>query len=149
MVVVLVVYLLANLSFLITLPASVLSNSKSVGYDFALIVGGHTFADVLSVMVAMTTMGAAHSTIFSASRVVFAAGRDGLFFGSRAIPALVYHPTLMIRRHRMVRIRQRRRYAVECGSGYNGLVLYPRRRWEQRRRIVRRRTSGPADTNVG
>ncbi|CEO97720.1 hypothetical protein PBRA_005834 [Plasmodiophora brassicae] len=80
MVVVLVVYLLANLSFLITLPASVLSNSKSVGYDFALIVGGHTFADVLSVMVAMTTMGAAHSTIFSASRVVFAAGRDGLFF---------------------------------------------------------------------
>jgi APA family basic amino acid/polyamine antiporter len=88
MLVVLVVYLLANLSYFYALPISEVLTSNSTAHPDALPVAtkaaqtflGPVGTAFISVAFIISTLGALNGIILSNSRIPFAMARDGLFF---------------------------------------------------------------------
>jgi APA family basic amino acid/polyamine antiporter len=88
MLVVLVVYLLANLSYFYALPVGEVVTSNSTAHPDALPVAtkaaqtflGPTGTAFISVAFIVSTLGALNGIILSNARIPFAMARDGLFF---------------------------------------------------------------------
>jgi APA family basic amino acid/polyamine antiporter len=88
MLVVLVVYLLANLSYFYALPVGEIVTSNSTAHPDALPVAtkaaqtflGSTGTAFISVAFIISTLGALNGIILSNARIPFAMARDGLFF---------------------------------------------------------------------
>jgi APA family basic amino acid/polyamine antiporter len=88
MLVVLAVYLLANLAYFYALPLNEVMTSSSTAYREALPVAtkaaqtflGDLGGKLVSVAFVLSAIGALHGSILSNARVPFAMARDGLFF---------------------------------------------------------------------
>lgn len=79
---VLVIYLVINAAFLMTLPFGALMASKSVAADAISAVGGQSGAAVIAALVMVSTFGSLNGSILSDPRVFYAMAEDGLFFRS-------------------------------------------------------------------
>ncbi|MGH8372420.1 MAG: APC family permease, partial [Gammaproteobacteria bacterium] len=79
---VLVIYLVINAAFLMTLPFGALAASKSVAADAVTAVRGHGGAAVIAALVMVSTFGSLNGSILSDPRVFYAMAEDGLFFRS-------------------------------------------------------------------
>jgi basic amino acid/polyamine antiporter, APA family len=90
MLIVTLVYLVANLAYFYALPVSEVMSASSTGHPDALPVAtkaaktflGLTGTKVVSVIFIVSTLGATHGCILACARVPFAMARDGIFFPS-------------------------------------------------------------------
>lgn len=88
MLLVLIIYLVVNLSYFYALPVGEIMSSNSTAYDKAPPVAakavqtflGPAGATFISVAFLISTCGALNGVILSAARIPFAMARDGLFF---------------------------------------------------------------------
>ena len=87
MTVVSAAYVAMNVAYLLVLPADVVDSSSSaakgggdaMGVTFARAVAGDWAANVVTVVVAMSSFGALNSCTLLSARQFYAAARDGLF----------------------------------------------------------------------
>jgi amino acid transporter len=82
---VIISYLLANISYFLVLPASVIESSNTVAVAFGSQVFGPIGSLVLALFVAGSCFGALNATTFTSGRLVYAAGKEGYLpslFGS-------------------------------------------------------------------
>lgn len=84
LVIVGVVYVTVNLSFLYALPMDVLRGTTRVGEAAATAMVGPMGASVIALTVLVSTLGADAAVILGASRLFYAMARDGLFFPAAA-----------------------------------------------------------------
>ena len=90
MILVVVIYCVANFSYFYALPFSQVLNSNSTVYRDALPVAAKAAqsftarygATLVSLVFVLSTLGALNGTILSSARVPYAMARDGLFFAS-------------------------------------------------------------------
>ena len=82
LVLVLLVYLLANAAFLYVLPMSVVARSEMVAATAAERVFGGGGRSLVAAMVMLSTVGSLNGTLMTSPRVFYAMARDGLFFRS-------------------------------------------------------------------
>jgi amino acid transporter len=85
---VLAIYLAANLAYLAVLPIETMRHSKLVAADVAQIVIGPAGVVFVSVTVMISTFGTLNTVLFTSPRVFFAMADDGLFFK----PVAKIHP---------------------------------------------------------
>lgn len=78
------IYLLANLAYLAVLPIEEIRVSKLVAADVALKVIGPAGVVFVSVTVMVSTFGTLNTVLFTSPRIFFAMADDGLFFKSVA-----------------------------------------------------------------
>ena len=78
------IYLLANLAYLAVLPIEEIRVSKLVAADVALKVIGPAGVIFVSVTVMVSTFGTLNTVLFTSPRIFFAMADDGLFFKSVA-----------------------------------------------------------------
>lgn len=82
---VIVSYLLANVSYFLVLPASVIESSNTVAVAFGQQVFGPVGSLILALFVSGSCFGALNATTFTSGRLVYAAGKEGYLpnlFGS-------------------------------------------------------------------
>lgn len=84
------IYLAANLAYLAVLPIEEIRVSKLVAADVAQKVIGPAGVIFVSVTVMISTFGALNATLFTSPRIFFAMADDGLFFK----PVAAVHPRL-------------------------------------------------------
>lgn len=77
---VIVIYLLANLAYLAVLPIEEIRVSKLVAADVAERVLGNPGVVFVSVTVMISTFGTLNTVLFTSPRIFFAMAEDGLFF---------------------------------------------------------------------
>ncbi len=77
---VMVIYLLMNASYIYVLSIPVIAASDSVASDMALMTFGAFGSLFVSLLVVVSTAGSVNGAVISGSRVFFAMARDGLFF---------------------------------------------------------------------
>ncbi|KAF9052662.1 L-methionine transporter [Panaeolus papilionaceus] len=82
MVVVMLLFVLANISYFVVLDKSVVGLSNTVALDFGRALFGPIGGSVFAFMVAFSCFGALNGSFFTSSRLVYAAGRE------RYLPAL-------------------------------------------------------------
>ncbi|KAL6708321.1 hypothetical protein ACN47E_003245 [Coniothyrium glycines] len=70
-------YLLANMSYFFVLPASVIESSNTIAVSFGSQVFGPLGSLFLSLLVAGSCFGALNATTFTSGRLVYAAGKEG------------------------------------------------------------------------
>jgi amino acid transporter len=70
-------YFACNAAYIIALPSSVVSSSETVGVDLAESIAGVPGRVIMSLFVCISAFGAAMGTVFSGSRLIFSAARDG------------------------------------------------------------------------
>lgn len=70
-------YLLANISYFLVLPHSTIEASNTVAVQFGGKVFGPIGALVLALVVSATCLGALNATVFTSGRLVYAAGKEG------------------------------------------------------------------------
>ena len=70
-------YLLANVSYYFVLPSSIITSSNTVAVAFGSQIFGRPGALVLSLIVSISCLGALNATTFTGARVVYAAGKEG------------------------------------------------------------------------
>lgn len=87
---VIAIYLLANLAYLVVLPIEEIRVSRLVAADVAQAVIGPAGVIFVSVTVMVSTFGTLNTVLFTSPRVFFAMAEDGLFFKSVA----AVHPRL-------------------------------------------------------
>lgn len=75
--VVIVCYILANLSYIFVLPTSVINQSNTVVVAFGSVVLGPLGTLLLTLAVSVSCFGALNATTFTSGRLVYAAGREG------------------------------------------------------------------------
>jgi basic amino acid/polyamine antiporter, APA family len=80
MAVVLVVYLLANVVYLLVLPLDVLQSSARPASDAMQVLVGPGGADFIAAAVMLSAFGTVNAQLLSVPRVYFAMARDGVFF---------------------------------------------------------------------
>lgn len=83
-------YILANLSYILVLPAEVIESSNTVAVAFGHQVFGRIGALVLALIVSGSCFGALNATTFTSGRLVYAAGQEGFLpaiFGKIGIGA--------------------------------------------------------------
>jgi basic amino acid/polyamine antiporter, APA family len=80
MAVVLIVYLLANVVYLLVLPLDVLAASARPAADAMQVLVGPRGADFIAAAVMLSAFGTVNAQLLSVPRVYFAMARDGLFF---------------------------------------------------------------------
>ena len=74
---VIVSYILANISYFLVLPASVIESSNTVAVAFGSQVFGPIGSLILALFVSGSCFGALNATTFTSGRLVYAAGREG------------------------------------------------------------------------
>ncbi len=87
---VIAIYLLANLAYLAVLPIEEIRVSRLVAADVAEKVIGPAGVVFVSVTVMVSTFGALNAVLFTSPRIFFAMAEDGLFFK----PVAAVHPKL-------------------------------------------------------
>ena len=80
MVVVVALYVFANLAYMKVMTISEIAGSERVGADAATRTMGVIGGAFVSVVVLLSIVGAVNGCIFTAARIPFAQARDGLFF---------------------------------------------------------------------
>ncbi|KAF1363986.1 amino acid transporter [Lizonia empirigonia] len=70
-------YILANISYFLVLPTSVIESSNTVAVAFGAQVFGPVGALVLALFVSGSCFGALNATTFTSGRLVYAAGKEG------------------------------------------------------------------------
>ncbi|KAF2274237.1 uncharacterized protein EI97DRAFT_435332 [Westerdykella ornata] len=70
-------YLLANISYFLVLPASVIESSNTVAVAFGSQVFGPIGSLILALFVSGSCFGALNATTFTSGRLVYAAGKEG------------------------------------------------------------------------
>jgi APA family basic amino acid/polyamine antiporter len=84
-VIIIALYLLANLAYLAVLPVEEIRHSKLVAADVANRLMGATGVAFVSVAVMISTFGTLNGSVMTGSRVLFAMAADGLLFKPIAI----------------------------------------------------------------
>ncbi|KAK5737952.1 hypothetical protein LTR17_006392 [Elasticomyces elasticus] len=82
---VILAYLLANLSYIFVLPSEVINSSNTVAVAFGQVVLGRAGALCLALVVSGSCFGALNATTFTAGRLIYSAGKEGYipnFFGT-------------------------------------------------------------------
>lgn len=74
---VIISYLLANISYFLVLPASVIESSNTVAVAFGSQVFGPIGSLILALFVSGSCFGALNATTFTSGRLVYAAGKEG------------------------------------------------------------------------
>jgi amino acid transporter len=74
---VIVSYILANISYFLVLPADVIESSNTVAVAFGSQVFGPIGSLILALFVSGSCFGALNATTFTSGRLVYAAGREG------------------------------------------------------------------------
>ncbi|KAK3113768.1 hypothetical protein LTR53_008601 [Teratosphaeriaceae sp. CCFEE 6253] len=74
---VILAYLLANLSYIFVLPADVINASNTVAVAFGQVVLGRLGSLILALVVSGSCFGALNATTFTAGRLVYSAGKEG------------------------------------------------------------------------
>ncbi|MGD9560760.1 MAG: APC family permease [Pyrinomonadaceae bacterium] len=77
---IMVIYLLVNLAFLYVLPMSQLAGSKFAGADAMNVLLGERGGQVVTVLALVSLIGIINAILMGAPRILFALGREGLFF---------------------------------------------------------------------
>lgn len=77
MPIVIVSYLLANVSYYLVLPGSVIGSSNTVAVAFGTKVFGVTGGLVFALAVSLSCIGALNATTFTSGRLVYVAGKEG------------------------------------------------------------------------
>jgi amino acid transporter len=101
--IVIVSYVLANLSYYFVLPVSVINSSNTVAVAFGQQVAGRIGAIILALAVCGSCFGALNATTFTSGRLVYAAGQEGYLpeiFGRIGIAG-----------HNVVRLGSQRRFS--------------------------------------
>lgn len=70
-------YLLANISYFLVLPTSIIESSNTVAVAFGAQVFGPVGALILALFVSGSCFGALNATTFTSGRLVYAAGKEG------------------------------------------------------------------------
>jgi len=78
MVIVIVVYVLANVAYHVVLPISTVASSEAVAHDMCTALLGEGAGKLVSLGVLCSTFGAANSNLLTGPRIYFAMARDGL-----------------------------------------------------------------------
>ncbi|PKY06874.1 amino acid/polyamine transporter [Aspergillus campestris IBT 28561] len=82
---VIISYLLANVSYFLVLPHSTIESSNTIAVQFGDKVFGSVGALIFALIVSASCLGALNATIFTSGRLVYAAGKEGYLpsmFGS-------------------------------------------------------------------
>ncbi|OGU76346.1 MAG: hypothetical protein A2V93_06365, partial [Ignavibacteria bacterium RBG_16_34_14] len=74
------VYVLANIAYLYILPVDVMAKSPLVAASAIEVIFGAAGASIISIAVIISTFGALNGSILASARVQFAMARDNLFF---------------------------------------------------------------------
>ena len=74
---VIVCYLLANISYYLVLPSSVVSSSNVIAVMFGQKAFGYSGAILFALTVSMSCFGALNASAFTSSRIVYVAGKEG------------------------------------------------------------------------
>ncbi len=74
---VILAYILANLSYIFVLPADVINASNTVAVAFGQVVLGRVGSLILALVVSGSCFGALNATTFTAGRLVYSAGKEG------------------------------------------------------------------------
>ena len=74
---VILAYILANLSYIFVLPASIINASNTVAVAFGQTVLGRLGSLILALVVSGSCFGALNATTFTAGRLVYSAGKEG------------------------------------------------------------------------
>ncbi|KAF3483672.1 B(0,+)-type amino acid transporter 1 [Arthroderma uncinatum] len=74
---VIICYILANISYVLVLPASTISGTNTVAVHFGAKVFGPIGAAVLALVVSGSCIGAINASVFTSGRLVYAAGKEG------------------------------------------------------------------------
>lgn len=119
---VIICYLLANISYFLVLPLSTIKSSNTVAVQFGGSVFGPIGALVLALVVSASCIGALNATIFTSGRLVYAAGKEGYLpamFGKLGIRGSADTTTGGPLRHRSwLRKSLSRLFGDEVGIGY-------------------------------
>jgi amino acid transporter len=75
------IYLLINLAYLRGLGLTNMANSEAVAADLMRLLWGASGAFFISLLIAISTLGALNATIFTGARPIFAMGQDFSLFG--------------------------------------------------------------------
>jgi APA family basic amino acid/polyamine antiporter len=78
------IFLLVNMALLYVLPLPQLASSNVPGADAARIIFGKAGQQILLLISLLTVLGVINATLLIAPRILFALGRDGLFFRQAA-----------------------------------------------------------------
>jgi APA family basic amino acid/polyamine antiporter len=78
------IYLLVNLALLYVLPMSQLSASKFAGGDAMSLIFGERSGQLVTILALVSLIGIINAILMMAPRIMFALGRDGLFFENAA-----------------------------------------------------------------
>ncbi|KAI2933319.1 hypothetical protein CBS147321_9690 [Aspergillus niger] len=70
-------YLLANISYILVLPHSTIEATNTVAIQFGDKVFGHVGALIFALIVSASCIGALNATAFTSGRLVYAAGKEG------------------------------------------------------------------------
>lgn len=74
---VIICYILANISYFLVLPHSTVESSNAIAVEFGKKVFGSVGALVLALVVSMSCIGALNATTFTSGRLVYIAGKEG------------------------------------------------------------------------
>lgn len=74
---VIICYVLANISYIIVLPQSTIESSNTIAIEFGQKVFGSVGALILALVVSMSCIGALNATTFTSGRLVYIAGKEG------------------------------------------------------------------------
>ncbi len=78
--VIIVLYVIANLAYLYVIPVDGIAASERIASDAMNIVLGPIGASLIAILILFSMLGAANQNILCSPRVYFAMARDGLFF---------------------------------------------------------------------
>ncbi len=90
-VAILIIYMAVNVAYLYVTPAAGIAASPLVAADTMQALVGPVGVTLVSIVVAISTLGALNATMLAAPRVFFAMADDGLFFQRVAVVHQTYH----------------------------------------------------------
>ncbi|KAK5108175.1 hypothetical protein LTR62_008706 [Meristemomyces frigidus] len=104
---VILAYIMANLSYIFVLPATVINASNTVAVAFGQVVLGRIGSLILALVVSGSCFGALNATTFTAGRLVYSAGKEGYIpsvFGTVGLSNRGQHVRLPRRGSRATRL---------------------------------------------
>lgn len=118
-------YVLANISYFLVLPLDVIDDSNTVGVTFGSRVFGKAGAFVIALLVSASCLGSLNASAFTASRLVYVAGKEGYipsFFGRIGFGDRPLEDSLSTQRTRSWLVKKLRAW---CGDEEAGLFFTP------------------------